>query len=187
MSHTTMYVISRDGTVGPGYTYDNAFHGAFLIWVSMGERYGKPFPFGINMDKMKQWWSEMSNNLDIPYHDRVTLGSTYDRTIVKGNNLPRLYECFKKSAEWLPEDCHIHKMLPDLEFLISRGECGGVCWRQTSVIPNPWISIIPEEELLNQKDLVEGDEEVWYNINQSDNHQELFDVTPPSTNVLVKS
>jgi hypothetical protein len=178
MSYTAMLMFGKDGTLREGYHYPNSWYSAMLIWFQMGERYKDEFPFGMDKEaEMKAWWERMSTNLNIPYHDRITLGTTYDRAVVMKKDVPDLIVAFKETAKWLPKHCHIHGMINDLLDL-DLEDITGVCWWQTSTIPCPWVEEIPEEEFPQEEVIAEGDQCVNYNVLTGKDHNDVFEFTP---------
>lgn len=173
MSVNRMFVIDKSGDVRDGFEYQNAFHGAMLIWLEMGQKYGvvnrsNPVALGamlLDEDGMKPVWA-LAKDPKVEFHDRVTMATTFDRAMVKSEHFPQLVDCLRKSAVWLPKHCHVARMADDLESL---KESLGVCWQQTSAAENLWLEKVSEDEETGEPEYRR------YNIFKDSNHWSIFD------------
>ena len=180
MSSTLLLAVRGDGELAPYANYKNAWHGAMLIWVKFAERYNTPFLMG--SENVAFW--KLADDPKVPFFDRVTLATTYDRVVVYSGDFKRLVEALRQSSIWLPEHCHIRKQADDIEKIIElNSKCSepelcivGVAWNQTSVV-DTW-------ETGETRTAYETDEngrreeylqEVPYNIYSMNKHHNLFE------------
>jgi len=54
----------------------------------------------------------------VPFYDRITLATTFDRFVVYSKDFKRLVDALRQSSIWLPEQCHIRKQADDIEKII---------------------------------------------------------------------
>lgn len=182
MSYATMFAFRQDGDFETFAEYKNAYHGAMLIWMSMGERYRKPCNL-MNDAAMEALWG-LAGNPNIPIHDRITLATTFDRMVVYSGDFPRLVAALRESAKWIPQHCHITKIANDIEKIMElNAKCSdptlhiiGVAWNATSVV-DTWET--GETRVRKETDengrVDEYEEWVPYNINIHKRHHNLFE------------
>jgi hypothetical protein len=182
MSYTTMFAFRQDGEFEPFAEYKNSWHGAMLIWNSMAERYETPFNL-IDEKSMEALWS-LADDPKVPLHDRITLGTTFDRFVVYAGDFTQLRDALRESAKWMPSHCHINKQSDDIEKIMELNlKCSnpdlhiiGVAWNQNSVV-DTWET--GETRMRKEHDekgrIDEYEEQVPYNINTHKRHHNLFE------------
>lgn len=111
---------------------------------------------------MKEVWG-LADNTDVPEHERIALFTTFDKCLVKKEDLPTVIAAFRKfEAETsLPEQADI------LETLFQNEDCIAVGWNQTSVNGDTWGNAGGYDE--------ENDESIPYNCLTKEEHYWLFD------------
>ena len=165
MSCTEIYKFNREGFAEKAGSVYNAFRGAWTIWTTMEKRHLPPFTIGgftlsrLNTnDKVEEIW-RLDANEAVPEHERIVLVSTFDKCLVKKEDLPEVIEAFRKfeGDTSLPEQADI------LEKLLADDDCIAVGWNQTSVNSPFWIGFDEEK-----------DEEVPYNCLTQTDHFWMF-------------
>lgn len=182
MSCATLFAFRQDGEFEEFNEYKNAYHGAMLIWMKMGERYNVPCNL---MDEkgMKALWG-LADNPKVPMHDRITLCTTFDRVVAYSGDFPRLVAALRESAKWMPAHCHITKQADDIEKIMElNAKCSdptlhiiGVAWNATSVVDTWETGETRMRQETDEKGRVdEYEESVPYNINIHKRHHNLFE------------
>lgn len=105
----------------------------------------------------------LADDVIIPEHERIVLHTTFDRCLVKKEDLPRVIESFRSfgGETNLPEQANI------LERIMADPEIVAVGWNQTSVNADTWTNAGGYDE--------EKDEASPYNCLTGDQHYWLFD------------
>jgi len=198
MSYTEMYKVDREGNVRHAAEFHNASHGAWLVWKQLCERYlpGKDLVMSlIKLDDggMQEVW-DLWKNPAVSLTHRIVMASTFDRVMVRCENLPRLIEAIEEyvndfdrphliqpselivyPANAPPPPFPDREALPTttlsaqarkLRELAQDDGVAAVCWNQTSVNCNPWWVYNGDDE---------EDEGRPYNINVDENHWFLFE------------
>ena len=119
-------------------------------------------PFKPQKDPMQDIW-ELQHNKDIPLHERICLYTTFDKALVKRENIPAVIEAFRNfvGETSLPEQADVlEKMLRDPDVI-------AVGWNQTSVNADSWDSLGGYDE--------ENDEYIPYNCLTGKEHFWVFE------------
>lgn len=173
MSYTEIYGFDREGNAYGVADIHNAWRGGYAVWKTMEERHLPPkFAYGrkvsrlslalMDKDATGEIWS-LADNKEIPEHERIVLFTTFDKCLVKKENLSRVIEAFRKfgGETSLPEQADV------LEKLLEDDDCIAVGWNQTSVSCDTWTT--------KGGYIEETDESVPYNCLTMDGHYWLFD------------
>jgi hypothetical protein len=162
MSQTILHGFDKNGEIFEINAYGNAWHGAILMWMKMGEKYNIPDVLAmiVNEKISKKIWG-LASDPKVAESDRITMMTTFDRCVVGAKDFNRLIKALRESAQWLPPYCHISKQANDIENL---KDIIAVGWTQTSVVDDIWSS-------RECKD----DEEIPYNLNKHNLHFNLFE------------
>lgn len=165
MSRAILHGFNREGEIYTIAEYNNAWHGAVLVWVNMATKYGIPNGEAVIYDEnvSKQVWALPKNCKHMTEADRITMMTTFDRFIVYKQDFPALITAMRESASWLPEHCHIIKEANDIEKHMNDEDLIAVAWTQTSVA-DCWGS----------GEFDENEESVPYNLNKHNKHHDLF-------------
>ena len=180
MSYTEIYKFGKDGKAQFLGETKNAFRGAMCVWNVLDEKYLPPYipewsiklgedisdkryhrSGSMSPEPLKEIWALFSDS-NVSFEDKVVLGSTFDKVIVRKEDLPELIKAYKSFADFssLPEQAElIEKAFEEDDDLIAIG------FNQTSVNGDTW---------LNAGGYDENDEGIPYNILEQDSHWNLF-------------
>lgn len=171
MSYTTLYLVPENGGIEDYAEYRNAFGSAAYVWSAMAKKYhGEEFLWLSNEDVRREVWG-LSKRADVPDFVRITMMTTFDKVMVKSENLLRVVEAFKEFVKAYPPGnsaCSLLEQAGDLENLADDPHCYAVCWNQTSV-GEAWPYIYEGD------DDDEDDEGRPYDISKDKGHWFLFD------------
>ena len=185
MSRTELVAFKKNGE---GFHFEdtlNASRGAMAIWMHLEEKYltayrPKYIPNHIPMEKveeylgfkpsrtsggdeeaMKEIWS-LYGKEEVSIADKIVLGTTFDRVLVKRENFEELIEVFHsfEADTSLKEQAELLRKMLEYDDIIAVG------WNQTSVTENQWLRTLYDEE---------NDIDVPYNCLIHTNHFWLFD------------
>ena len=187
MSYTEIFGFDKEGNAYYQANISNAWRGGMAIWNILEERYLPPHrpsyvPAHIpdekvesflsykprrtadmmNRDAMKEIW-DLFNNEKVSLTDKIVLGTTFDRVIVKKEDFSKLIEAFEafEGETSLKEQAAVIK-----EMAVDDG-CIAVGWNQTSVNGDTWANFGGYDE--------EADEAIPYSLNTVNEHWYLFD------------
>lgn len=165
MSYCTLYAAFEDGDITPHKDYRNSWRGAMAVWTYMVERYLRPPKDSFwlsNQEFLTEKLYPLASDLNIPFEDRVTMATTYDRVLVAQKDFKLLCQCMNDTGSRMPAQNHIVSQARDIAGLPKK--CRAVGWRQTSVSADMWDVYVNGE---------------WqdrnYNIDIDDEHWWLFD------------
>jgi len=184
MSRLTICTVDPKGECVPSFEFRNSWGGAALIWDYFTQKYFPPDPdkkpweqkVGMHrgIDGLKPVWDLFERD-DIPYHELVVLGSTFDFVMVRGEDLNRLADAFSKVYDSMIQMGIIAVGGSRVEHISTQAglfreiasnplqPTQAICWQQTSVAADMWR-------------VSDGGEECRpYNINTDSKHWFLFD------------
>ena len=168
MSYTEMYKVDRDGNVHHAAEFHNSHRGAWLVWKQMCERYLHKDAVMLIMEPgnggMQEVWDLWKAPRVLRQH-RIVMASTFDRVMVRRDNLLRLIEAIEEYAKDFDPGTLLAQARK-LQELVQDDDVIAVCWNQTSVNCNPWWVYDGDDEL---------DEGRSYNVNADENHWFLFE------------
>lgn len=175
MSYTEI-VAFKNGKACDVKEIQNAWRGAMSVWMLMDESHLPPYYASwdpakkvsrasamMDPNAMKQVW-ELANNENVPIDERLVMGTTFDKALVKRENLTRLIEAFKNFDKTYPDKSSMLEQSEILESFLEDEEIDVVGWNQTSVSENPWFTWNEDKE-----------EYVPYDINTMEEHWFLMD------------
>lgn len=140
MSCTEMYKVTTNGDVEEYAEFGNAFLGAFNVWREMSKHY---LGFESLHDQATESVWGLWKSHEVPMNDRIVMASTFDRVMVRRESLPRLIEAIRDFSTRFSAG-HLLQQADTLERLAQDDTCYAVCWNQTSVNSNPWMTITGE-------------------------------------------
>ncbi len=164
MSSTIIYGFNKEGNTFFFDETKNAFRGAWATWREMEIRHLPPTFMGIsrttNPEKVKEIWN-LADRKDIPLHERIVLHTTFDKCLVKAEDIPKVIDAFRKfgGTTSLPEQADILEKLPEGTIAVG--------WNQSSVNCDDWSGQGGYDE--------ENDEAIPYNCLTMNEHYWLFD------------
>jgi len=172
MSYTTLYKVSQTGKIKTYRDYRNAFRSAWLVWDTMSKLYlGRDaIEFTLSGDRSLQPVWDLWKDPNVHESHRIVMASTFDRVMVRRENLDRLVLAYDAYADAVEDPGHILEMAHALRELAQDEDCLAVCWQQTSVSEDLWI--IPVTCPTCGQDM---DESRPYDINLDNNHWFLFE------------
>ena len=190
MSCTEIIAFGLDGKMAeePLGTIQNSWRGAPAIWRYAEEKYLDPyFPnwisdqerlegaekfflrHGYKPSRVSSFEEEglqeifdLAYDVSLPENDRIVIASTFDRALVRKDEIKRVIEAFRNfgAKTSLKEQADI------LEKALDAPEVDCVGWIQTSVCCDMWSGGWDDE----------ADEEIPYDLNVNDGHFWLFDI-----------
>ena len=190
MSYTAIYAFGKDGNAFFYGQIANAWRGAMAIWRTLEERYlptcvpswvkarywfrpdmpqdelikrigYKPSRLMSGGDPKDIW--ELAQNPDVSMTDRIVLYTTYDKALVKKEDLPKVIDAFRKfdGVSSLPEQAEI------LEVAYNDPDVFAIGWDQNSTVADNWGNHGGYDE--------NRDEEIPYNYLSGEEHFWIFD------------
>jgi len=160
MSYTEICGFDKKGNAYLQASVRNSWRGAMAIWNILGKRYLSAY-YQTDANTIKEVW-DLFNSDNISDIDRIVLGTTYDKVIVKKEKFSELIKAFKnfEGETSLKEQAEILKIMADDE------NCIAVAWNQTSVNDNTWANFDYDDE---------AGESIAYNMFENGDHWYLFD------------
>ena len=92
MSYVTIFGFDKEGNSFEIGDINNAWLGAMAVWSKMSEKYLRK---DFSIMGPKEVWN-LFDSEKISHIDRVVLGSTFDKVIVKKENFEDLIKCFNE-------------------------------------------------------------------------------------------
>ena len=132
MSQTIIFAFDKEGNSEEyGYT-KNAWRSALAVWNIMGKRH-LGIGVSLNESAMKQIWDLMDDKR-VPMNERIVMGTTLDRCLVRNDEIPKVIEAFKdfEGETSLKEQADI------LQEIYGSGDYTAVGWRQNSISCEMW-------------------------------------------------
>lgn len=171
MSCTTLYMVPEQGGILVAAEFRNSHGGASFIWDHLvAKRLGwTGYWMGRSESEVQPLWDLWEDDA-LPEYERVALLSTFDRVMVRRENIPRIVAAFRAFvAAYPPENrvCSLLEQADELEKLYADPDCYAVCWDQTSVC-EVWTRIYEEGD----------DEGRDYDVSIDTNHEFLFETYP---------
>ena len=190
MSYTEIFAFNKDGLCCEEYAIKNAWAGAMAVWGILEEKYLPPYrpsyvPDGMSMQEFEQRFGykpsrlsitaavekenpanqiwNLFENESISMDDRIVLGTTLDRVLVRRNEIGKVIHAFRnfQGITNLKEQADI------LSKLMQDESISAVGWNQTSANADTWMTA---------GGLSDNDEgRLPYNYQKQDDHWWLFD------------
>ncbi len=161
MSYVEIYSVKPNGEVVGAFEVRNAMAGALFIWEHLREKYGVGSAF--NYDPL--WKLFTDDRMDLA--DKIVLGLTFDKVIIKRENLPPTVHALQKFIS-IHSTPTLVGIVDALAKLAEDPECMGVCFNHTSVAASYW-----------EKWDEETDQGRHYDLNADPGHWFLYDELPP--------
>jgi len=111
---------------------------------------------------IKEVW-DLADNKDIPEYERIVLFTTFDKCLVKKEDIPKVITAFRK----FEAETNLKEQAGILEELFNDEDCIAVGWNQNSINRETWENIGEYDE--------ENEEIMPYNCLIQDKHYWLFD------------
>ncbi|MHA1137994.1 MAG: hypothetical protein ACTSSE_16055 [Candidatus Thorarchaeota archaeon] len=141
MSYMTLYSVPKEGELKEEKEFHNAHLGAHVIWMMLCDKYIDDEYYLQQSHTPKLW--KLSKDERLPVWERIVLMTTYDKVIVKLENLPKVIWAMNKFYEeyktrYPDKGCHLPEHAKELQRIFDEGTAFGVCWNQTSVCDGVW-------------------------------------------------
>lgn len=174
MSHTTIFVVRKDGEVEHYAHAKNAWGTAPLIWTEVAKVAGMKDPMLCWREgELEPFWA-LFNSGKLPEKLNWLFGFTFDKVWVQQASIPRLV----KLLRWFDETYAVpqnrvrtcEEVADHLMRLLAtraKDDFRGVCFQMTSVSDCPWKVYVPGAE-----------ERRPYNFDKNTGHFELFSENP---------
>ena len=189
MSYTEIFGFDKDGNAYSQADIENAWRGAMAIWNILEDKYLPPYvpeyakKIGITTaqdcerilkykptrctvvmeeNAMKEIW-DLANKNDVSDTDRICLFTTFDRCLVKKEDIPKVIQAFRS----FEGETSLKEQADVLEQMYLDDGCIAVGWNQTSVSCDTWINFGGYDE--------ETEESIPYNCITGAEHYWLFD------------
>ncbi|MBC2292940.1 hypothetical protein HCC36_06805 [Listeria booriae] len=160
MSSTNIHVVKTNGDVEFYAEVKNSFAGAMHIWNNLNTKYDFRDDF---FSGFKKTWGNFNKDVYEDFED-VALGSTFDKVIVKKEEIPLLITAYEKYINEF-DGSNLRLQIEIFKQIEQETNVIGIAWCQTSVSGDLWDFGYDEEK----------DEPIPYNINKGDSHWFLFD------------
>jgi len=171
MSYTTLYKVPESGEIQTYKEYGNAFRSAWLVWDTMSKLYLKKdaVEFMLKGDHAMQPVWDLWKDPSVPESHRIVMASTFDKVMVRRENLERLASAYDAYSRAVEDAGHIEAMASDLRELARDETCFAVCWCQTSVSADTWMTPVTCECCGETTD------SRMYDVSRDEGHWFLFD------------
>lgn len=141
MSRTELYIVKEDGELFIYKEFSNSHRGAALLWDNLIKKYlnssyGKLMFSDKEMDKL---W-RLDRDLNIPRELRVLLISTFDKMLIKKENLPLFIEAINKTInkKHFEETGHFKDYPEAMNEILKMKDVVAIAWNQTSICSGVW-------------------------------------------------
>jgi hypothetical protein len=185
MSYTEVFSFDKNGDATGYSDIRNSWRGAPAIWRYLEEKHPPPYrpsyvpsyisdddletychfkptrSSSMKVEDMKEIW-ELAENEKIPLHERIVLYTTFDKCLVKKEDLQKVIDAFNQ----FEAETSLKEQAEVLTKLLNDNDCIAVGWNQTSVNGDTWACYGYDEE---------KDESVPYNCLAQNEHYWLFD------------
>ena len=181
MSYTELFYFNKKGEANKLSTHQNAWRGAMAVWKLMEDKYLPPYipdwaraigdpgqtysrtasMFGDDM-AIKEIW-QLADKDDVSMEDKIVLCTTFDKAIVKKENLPQTIEAFRVFNKANQGITSIGAQAYALEKAHKDPDCIAVAWNQTSAC-SAWVFSYDDDHEL-----------IKYNVLTDAEHWEVFE------------
>lgn len=164
MSSTEIYGFNKDGNAYFAGETENSWRSAPAIWSYLEEKYLPPFipdsikdtnwyyegiPYyeivsrmhytptrcsSLSPKSMQEVW-DLCEREDIPIEERIVLATTFDKYLVKKEDIPDVVNAF---LQFGAENSSLKEQADILNKLYNSDDCIAIGWNQTNVIANNW-------------------------------------------------
>lgn len=178
MSYTEIFIFDKNGDAEQLAEINNAFRGGMAIWGEIEKKYLPPLPKPswmpsedyekngynrintMNSDLIKEIWNLFGKE-EVSFNDKLVLGTTFDKVIVKKEDIPLIIEAFElfEGETSLKEQACVLKTVLDKDIM-------GIGWNQTSVNRDSWGYYNYDED---------SEKYIPYNMKEQEDHWFLLD------------
>ena len=133
MSYTEIIKVKKDWTVEGVDQIGNSFRGAFAIWQELAKhRLWMAWLPMSREDQMQRVW-DLWKDEKTPRYEQIVMRSTFDRELVRQENLPKLLEAMELFISAYPDKTSLDEQIEIISGLVDDPDCLAIGWNQTSV------------------------------------------------------
>lgn len=165
MSYTTLHLVKHGG-LEDFQEYKNSHGGAMFVWNALANKYLKESAFKFMFGDSAPLWA-IAYDSKVSKTDRIVMATTFDRAMVRAENLLDLADRFDEFCKTYPAGnmaCSLSQQSADFRKIAEDKEVLGVCWTQTSVAGDVWQ--------VNEED---GESMRSYDIDRDSGHFFVYD------------
>lgn len=172
MSQTELYIVKKNGDLEFFKGFGNSHRGASLLWSNLWKKYypelRKPL---FNDDKNIEKLWRLDRNPDVPRELKILHISTFDRMMIKKENLEQFIEAMENvyQNEYLEDMGHFETYPEILKDINAMENVIAIAWNQTSINSGYW-DMYEECPTCGEYSI-----ERSYNIFKDKKHQFLFE------------
>ena len=141
MSRTILYLVPESGEIQSYAEYRNSHGSGSYIFTALCDRYLDGMQWICSGDNINRLWG-LAKDDRLPKHHKIALMTTFDRVMVRRENLGRTADAFELFVEDFPPGrrvCSLLKQAGDLRLISHEPVCFAACWQQTSVSMYVWM------------------------------------------------
>lgn len=161
----------EDGKAHAALDFSNSWGGAAYIWNALFERYLKdperPYDNWLSRGMQDRSLWDLADREDLEIFERSVHVSTFDLAIVRRENFRRYADDLLLFLERYPVPgksvCHLPQWAKRIREFDEKPEIEAVGFHHTSVTQSPWFQFDENDEILP------------YDLNERDDHQEIYD------------
>ena len=144
MTYTTIYSVPKEGEIKNEAELGNSHGSAPVIWGMLCEEWLGDKHYHVTQTSCPKLWA-LSDDERLPMYQRIALATTYDKVVVRLENLPKVIWAMRKFHEEFmkrrPDSwTHLLEQADILQRIFDEGTAYGVCWTQTSVCADSWYA-----------------------------------------------
>jgi hypothetical protein len=145
---TCEIIAFKDGKPDVSMELRNAWGGSAFIWSCLYDKYikdpAKPYDSWITNDSKQLW--DLAKRPDIPMFMRAVHASTFDRAIVRRDDLPKFSAHLREFAAYFPAGDKVSHLLQYADFVDAHLDVEAIGFHGTSVSENLWYDWDEEAE-----------------------------------------
>lgn len=142
MSRTQLFIIQENGDLKLYEEFGNSFRGASLFWHNLWnwKNNTKSDHSYCHDEKKQEMLWRLDEDPDIPRELRIILISTFDRHMIKRENLSKYINAIEKvlNKGYFEDNGHFETYPKVLENLVERKDILGIAWNQTDTYDGYW-------------------------------------------------
>ena len=133
MSYTEIFKFDKNGNSHEFADVSNAYRGSMAVWNYLGGKYLGQGASAFNLEHMKRIWN-LANNTEVPREERIVLGTTFDKCLIRKEEIPVVVDAFRK----FETETSLNEQADILEELCEEEDCIAVGWHQNSISCDMW-------------------------------------------------
>lgn len=133
MSQTIIFAFDEYGNPEEYAYTKNAWRGCMAVWDIMGKRHLGIGASIFNESAMQKIWDLMDDK-KVPMNERIVMGTTLDRCLVKNEDIPKVIIAFRE----FDGDTSLKEQADILQEIYDSGDYVAVGWHQNSISCEMW-------------------------------------------------